>query len=283
MIEKERYPNAKGEDNMKVGFIGTGNMAQAIIDGLLKKGTVSKEEVFVSSGHFENAQKFAAETGVHACKSNQEVASQSDIVLLAVKPKIIEKVLEELREYSQKVLFISIASGKSLIDLEPALEDPQASIVRVMPNVNVSVGAGVSAICKNEAATEEQLQQATMIFEAIGSVYPLAESDFSTFIGLAGSSPAFVYMLIDAMGRTGVLNGLSKQTATEIAAKAIMGSCQKFLSSDKNPWELVDQVSSPGGTTVAGVVALEEAGFIPAIIKGINTTIEKDLEMLNKK
>ena len=134
--------------------------------------------------------------------------------------------MEELREYSQKVLFISIASGKSLTDLETALEDPQASIVRVMPNVNVSVGAGVSAICKNEAATEEQLQQATMIFEAIGSVYPLAESDFSTFIGLAGSSPAFVYMLIDAMGRTGVLNGLSKQTATEIAAKAIMGSCQ---------------------------------------------------------
>lgn len=266
---------------MKVGFIGTGNMAQAIIDGLLKTGTVSKEEVFVSSGHFENAQTFAAETGVHACKSNQEVASKSDIVLLAVKPKIIEKVLKELKEYSQKVLFISIASGKSLTDLETALEDPQASIVRVMPNVNVSVGAGVSAICKNEAATEEQLQQATIIFEAIGSVYPLAEADFSTFIGLAGSSPAFIYMLIDAMGRTGVLNGLSKQTATEIAAKAIMG-CQKFLSSDKNPWELVDQVSSPGGTTVAGVVALEEAGFIPAIIKGINTTIEKDLEMLNK-
>lgn len=268
---------------MKIGFIGTGNMAKAIITGLIEKKTVAKEEIFVSSGHFENAQRFAKSTGVTACRTNLEVAEKVDILLLAVKPKIIDAVLNELQDFSQTRLFISIASGKSLEDLTTALHAPDAAVVRVMPNVNVSVGAGVSAICKNEAATDEQLAQATKIFEAIGSVYPLAESDFSTFIGLAGSSPAFIYMLIDAMGRTGVLNGLPKKTATEIAAKAIMGSCHKFLSSEENPWELVDQVSSPGGTTVAGVVALEEAGFIPAIIKGINATIEKDIEMLNKK
>ncbi|OTP06900.1 pyrroline-5-carboxylate reductase [Enterococcus sp. 10A9_DIV0425] len=264
---------------MKIGFIGTGNMAQAIIHGLLEKQLVAKEEIYVSSGHYENARQFAGKTGVNACQNNQEVAQEADIIVLAVKPKIIEKVLMELRDYRKQQLFISIAAGKSLQVLEEAL-DSQAAIVRVMPNVNVSVGAGVSAICKNKGTTEEQFKQAMKIFEAIGSVYPLAEEDFSTFIGLAGSSPAFIYMLIDAMGRAGVLHGLPKQTATEIAAKAILGSCEKFLVSDKNPWELVDQVSSPGGTTVAGVVALEEAGFIPAIIKGITTTIEKDKEMM---
>lgn len=268
---------------MKIGFIGTGNMAQAIINGLIEHETVAKEDIFVSSGHFENAQRFAEATGVTACQTNQEVAKQVDVILLAVKPKIIDQVLKDLRKYSQKCLFISIASGKSLHDLEKALNDPEAKIIRVMPNVNVSVGAGVSAICKNHHVTYEEFKEATQIFEAIGSVYPLTEGDFSTFIGLAGSSPAFIYMLIDAMGRAGVFNGLPKKMATEIAAKAIMGSCQKFLASDENPWELVDQVSSPGGTTVAGVVALEEAGFIPAIIKGINTTIEKDREMLDKK
>ncbi len=268
---------------MNIGFIGTGNMAQAIIRGLLEKETFSKDEIFVSSGHFENAQAFAKQTGVTACQTNQEVAEQVDILLLAVKPKIISTVLHELQDYSQKILFISIASGTTLNDLETALNSSQAAIIRVMPNVNVSVGAGVSAICKNSVATEEQFAHATRIFEAIGSVYPLAEADFSAFIGLAGSSPAFVYMLIDAMGRAGVFNGLPKKLATEISAKAILGSCEKFLVSNENPWELVDQVSSPGGTTVAGVVALEEAGFIPAIIKGINTTIEKDQEMLAQK
>lgn len=269
----------KGEDYMKIGFIGTGNMAQAIIHGILANNLVAKEDIFVSSGHYENAQRFAGKVGVNACQTNQEIAEKAEIVVLAVKPKIIEQVLHELRDHRKQQLFISIASGKSLATLEQAL-DPEAAIIRVMPNVNVSVGAGVSAICKNQAATNEQLTQATKIFEAIGSVYPLAEDDFSTFIGLAGSSPAFIYMLIDAMGRAGVLHGLPKKTATEIAAKAILGSCQKFLASDENPWELVDQVSSPGGTTVAGVVALEEAGFIPAIITGITKTIEKDKEML---
>ena len=217
-----------------------------------------------------------------ACKSNQEVAEQVETILLAVKPKIIDQVLKDLRSYSKKRLFISIASGKAISDLTESLNNPDSKIIRVMPNVNVIGGAGVSAICKSRTVTDSELKQATDIFEAIGSVYQLAEDDFSTFIGLAGSSPAFIYMLIDAMGRAGVLNGLPKKMATEIAAKAIMGSCQKFLANDENPWELVDQVSSPGGTTVAGVVALEEAGFIPAIIKGINKTSEKDLEMLDK-
>lgn len=267
---------------MKIGFIGTGNMAQAIIHGLIENNTVQKEKIFISSGHFEHAQTFAEKVGVTACKSNQEVAEKVDIILLAVKPQVIDSVLEELKEYSQDKLFISIASGKSLADLEHALRIKKASIVRVMSNINVSVGSGVSAICKNKAVTDVQLEQAIMIFESIGSVYPLAEEDFSTFIGLAGSSPAFIYMLIDAMGRIGVLNGLPKAVSMEISAKAIIGSCKKFLSTNENPWELIDQVSSPGGSTVVGVVALEEYGFIPAIIKGINKTIEKDREMLNK-
>ncbi|MFV0559922.1 MAG: pyrroline-5-carboxylate reductase [Enterococcus sp.] len=268
---------------MKIGFIGTGNMAKAIILGLLKQETFTTKDIFVSSGHYENARAFANKTGVNACHTNQEIVEKADIVVLAVKPNIIHSVLNNLKEFSQSALFVSIASGTTLQDLEHSLADSQAAIIRVMPNVNVSIGEGVSAICKNDSVSEEQLQQATLIFEAVGSVYPLAEKDFSNFIGLAGSSPAFVYMFIDAMGRAGVLNGLPKDLATEIAAKAVVGSAKRILAGDENPWELVDQVSSPGGTTVAGVVALEEEGFVSTVIKGVTKTIEKDQAMQTKK
>ncbi|MDR0920827.1 MAG: pyrroline-5-carboxylate reductase [Lactobacillales bacterium] len=263
---------------MKIGFIGTGNMASAIIDGLLTKG---QPEIYVSGRNQEKVEKFAKVRQITACEDNLVLAETADILLLAVKPHVIAGVLKQIQPAlaTRHPLVISIAAGKTLAQLEVDAGVANLPIIRVMPNVNAQVGAGVAAIVKNEVATEEQLTQATKIFEAVGSVYPLEEKDFSTFIALAGSSPAFVYMFIDAMSRAGVKYGLPKALATEIATQAVLGSAKMLNESNENPWALVDKVSSPGGTTVAGVLALEEAGFISDVVKGIEATIARDKEM----
>lgn len=270
---------------MKLGFIGTGNMASAIIDGLIQTETVNKEDIFVSSGTAEEAAAFAKTRGVHACATNLAVVEAADTVIFAVKPNILPAVLKETSEtlQEQEVLVVSIAAGTTLAMLEAAIGSPYLPIVRVMPNVNAMVGAGVAAICGNKRAAEEDVTQVLRLFQAVGSAYELPEASFSNFIALAGSSPAYAYMFIDAMSRAGVKHGLPKQLATEIAAQAVLGSAKMVLESDKSPWDLVDMVSSPGGTTVAGVLALEEAGFLTAITKGLDATIEKDQEMQNRK
>lgn len=270
---------------MKIGFIGAGNMAAAIVHGLLKKEVFAAEDVYISSGHIETAEAFAQKYQVNACRNNQETASSADILFLAVKPNILPSVLPEIRESVavHHPLLVSIAAGVTLSDLNSMLELREHPIIRVMPNVNVSVETGVCAICGNSFASEEQLADLQKLLEAVGSVYPLAEKDFSTFVGLAGSSPAYAYMFIDAISRAGVLNGMPKKIATEIAAKAILGSAKRLLEGNESPWELVDQVSSPGGTTVEGVITLENTGFISSVIQGVDATIQKDLEMQKKK
>lgn len=264
---------------MKIGFIGAGNMAQAIIHGLLKETVLPATDIFIANP--STLTTFTKKTGVTQVANNSALVAEVDVVILAVKPLVLPGVLTEIHDAvkKQQSLVVSIAAGVSLAELASYLEAP-TPLIRVMPNVNVSVSTGVTAICKNQFASQEQEDLVTTLFEAVGSVYPLAEKDFSNFIGLAGSSPAYVYMFIDAISRAGVLNGLPKKIATEIAAKAVLGSAQRLLAGEESPWELVDQVSSPGGTTVAGVVALEEAGFIPAVIKGIDATIKKDLDSL---
>lgn len=265
---------------MKIGFIGAGNMAQAIIHGLIHKEVVVPQDIFLSAGHFSSAEAVAAATGVTALAENTAVIEAADVIILAVKPNLLSKVLPEIAPVlaAEKPL-VSIAAGVSLERLAELLGKPQQPFIRVMPNVNVSVEAGVSAICNNEYVLETALADVKELFSAVGGVYEIAEKDFSTFVGLAGSSPAYVYMFIDAISRAGVLNGMPKKLATEIAAKAVLGSAKRLLEGTESPWELVDQVSSPGGTTVEGVVTLEKTGFIPSVIEGIDATIKKDQSM----
>lgn len=269
---------------MKIGFIGTGNMATAIIKGLLSKQIVEGKNIFVSSDHQKTAENFAQTHKVTACQNNHVTASQADILILAVKPNILPIVLPEIKDTveARKPLLVSIAAGVTLASLTEMIGLEHQPIVRVMPNVNVGVQAGVCAVCHNALVSEEQIAEVTTLLEAVGSVYPLAEKDFSTFVGISGSSPAYTYMFIDAMSRAAVLNGMPKKLATEIAAKAVLGSAKRLLEGTETPWELVDQVSSPGGTTVEGVVTLEETGFISSVIAGVDATIKKDQEMQGK-
>ncbi|GKT04232.1 pyrroline-5-carboxylate reductase [Furfurilactobacillus sp. WILCCON 0119] len=264
---------------MRLGFIGVGGMAQAIINGLLDADALAPADIIVHSAHPAHYQQFAETTGVQTAATNAEVAKNSDFVVLAVTPIMAADVLKEIREQlnsGQKVL-ISIVAGLSLQKMEE-LAGFDLPILRTLPNVNVAIGAGMTAVAANENLTGAKLADAKGLFDAVGSTAALAERDFSTFSALAGSSPAFIYFFIDALSRAGVKHGLTKAEATRIAAAVTEGSAKMVLQSSENPFGLIDQVSSPGGSTVAGLLAMEEAGLMTAVVKGIDATIKRDQE-----
>ncbi len=166
-------------------------------------------------------------------------------------------------------------TGVSLATLEDALGSQDQPVLRIMPNVNVAINAGMTAYAANDSVAG-QLDGLLDLLNVLGKTMALPEDQFSTFVALAGSSPAFVYLFIDSLSRAGVKYGLTKKQATAIAAQAVMGSAQNVLASEQSPFDLIDQVSSPGGTTVAGLLAMEQAGLMSAVIKGVDATIAKD-------
>ena len=263
---------------MKLGFIGAGNMARAIINGLIAEQKISGEDVYIHSAHKSSYESYAKEKGLNPCESNSDVVKNAEIVFLAVKPIVSKDVLEEVStEFERKnPVLVSMVTGVSIAELAAALHFPAAKIIRIMPNVNVEIGEGMTALKAGEKVTETEFSEVTDLFDSIGKTTEMEEKDFSTFVALAGSSPAYVYLFIDAMSRSGVKYGLSKRQATEIAAQAVLGSALKVLEASKSPMDLVDDVCSPGGTTVAGLLAMEEYGFTTSVIKGLDATVAKD-------
>jgi len=262
---------------MKIGFIGVGGMAQAIIGGLLQAKTFSPEEIIVHSHRQESYEPYAQAHGLQAASSNAAVAQASDLVVLAVTPNVAVDVLQEIEAQlvdGQKTL-ISIVAGLSLESMASVVGE-SVPILRTLPNVNVEVGAGMTAVAANDLLTGDDLAAALRVFDTIGSTTTLAEDQFGVFSALAGSSPAYIDFFIDSLSRAGVKHGLSKDQATQIAAQATLGSAKMVLASDKIPFALIDQVASPGGSTVAGLLAMEEAGLMTAVVKGIDATIKRD-------
>ncbi|WP_313469855.1 pyrroline-5-carboxylate reductase [Carnobacterium sp.] len=269
---------------MKVGFIGTGNMASAIIKGMIKQNYIKSEDIYVFSRTKEKLMAFAAETKTTACHSNEELIAAVDVVVLAVKPNVITQLLPSLSTaiHQKQSLLVSIAAGTTLQKLADLMgEKINNSIIRVMPNLNSMIGEGMTAICGNSFTTGSQIQFVLGMFQSIGEVVELEEKDFSPFTAIAGSSPAYAFLFIDSLARGAVKNGMPKELATKIAAQAVLGSAKMVLESGHSPWNLIDQVSSPGGTTVAGIVALEDEKFISTVIKGVDATILKDQELMN--
>lgn len=270
---------------MKVGFIGIGNMASAIIKGIIRNGHTSKQDIYVHNTTPEKLAHFTAETGTHACSSNKELVKKVDILVLAAKPTAFPAILAEIKTElaAHQPVIVSIAAGTTLQKLSELLTTSKDTpMIRVMPNLNSQIGAGMTAICGNNCTTPEQKTFVLNMFKAVGEAIELPEKDFSTFTALAGSSPAFVFLFIDSLARAAVKNGMSKETATKIAAQAVLGSGQLVLDSNETPWNLIDQVSSPGGTTVEGVLALEDTGFIPSITKAVQAVIDKDQAMMRQ-
>ncbi|SJZ96854.1 pyrroline-5-carboxylate reductase [Pilibacter termitis] len=266
---------------MKIGIIGIGNMGTAIVDGLLAEGS---HEISVASLDLPALHEFAKQRNISAYDTNGELVLHSDLVILAVKPKVFPEVLEEIRVslQLQKPILLSIAAGLTLDVLSQLVKLDEQKIVRLMPNLAAKVGESVSAICANHLVEKEELTEIAEIFSAIGSVYEIEEKDFSTFVALAGSSPAFVYSFIDSLAKSGVMYGFPKDLATEIVTKTLIGSAKLLLEENCHPQQLADRVASPAGTTIAGLLALESAGFANAVHKGVEAIIKRDKEMSKK-
>lgn len=270
---------------MTIGFIGAGNMAGAIVRGLVAAKTVGGGDIRLYDVDRDGARRLADDVGAMVADSAPSLVAGSDVVVVAVKPQVIGEVLGEVGEAVARArpLLVSIAAGTTLDSLGALLPaGAEVPVVRVMPNVNAMIGSGMAAICGNDAVTTDQLARVGEIFAAVGDVVELPEKDFATFTAIAGSGPAFAFTFVDALARAGVLGGLPKPLATRIAAQTMLGSARLVIESageGRTPADLVDMVSSPAGTTVAGLVAMEEAGFSPAVVRGVRAAADRGTEL----
>lgn len=270
---------------MKFGFIGAGNMAGAIIKGMtIGTGSFNGEDILITSKTVTSAEKLADACGAAAVSSAAEVAANADVLVLAVKPHVLATVVPGLQEIitAKKPLVVSIAAGKTL-DYLASLLPEGTPIARVMPNINAKIGAATNGMCVNGYVTEEQKTVVREMFETIGTVIEVDESHFGIFTVLAGSAPAFAYLYMDALARAAVKAGMPKKQALEIAAATVEGSAKMVLKSGEHPMALVDQVCSPGGTTIEGITALQANGFETTLTKAFDAVLEKDNKIAGKK
>ena len=265
---------------MKTGFIGAGNMAGAIIKGMVISGEYSAKDIVVFDVDREKVRTLAKQYGISAAKSENDVITNCDVTVFAVKPAILDVLLPKLKKSLVKnnPLIVSIAVGKTLEHIENLLGfSPR--LIRVMPNINAKALGAMSAVCANGTATKEDTDTVMKIFDCVGKAIILDEKKFSAFAAISASSPAFSYMYIDALARSGVKHGMSKPEALRIAAQSVLGSAKMILESSEHPYALVDAVCSPAGTTIEGVASLQADAFESAIIKAVDAVIEKDKKM----
>ena len=270
---------------MNFGFIGAGNMVSAIVKGMtIATKSYEGNCIYVTSKSGITAERLANICSAHFCKTAEEVITNSDIVVLGVKPHILAEILPGIRESIQKknCLVISIAAGKTLEYISSFLAE-KTPIIRVMPNINGKIGASTTAICKNDFVTKRQFQTAKNMFSTIGSVVEITEQQFSIFSVIGGASVAFAYLYMDAFARAALKAGMPKKQALEITAQTVLGSAKMILESGEHPHELIDQVCSPGGTTIEGICALQENGFESTLVKAFDAVLEKDKKIGGKK
>ena len=263
---------------MIYGFIGVGNMASAILRGMASSGRFPAGTLCGYNRTVEKALKLRAETGLAVLDSERAVAEAADVVLLAVKPQMLEGVLDKIAPVvGSDKLVITIAAGKETGWYEARL--PEVPVVRVMPNINARVNKSVSALTGGRFATDEHLRIAREMFETVGAVYDVEERLFPAFSAIGGASGAFVHLYIDALASAGVQAGIPRPLSEEIACRVVEGSALLTASSPEHPIALMDQVTSPGGTTIEGVHTLKRLGFETAVQQAVRAVIEKDRQL----
>ncbi|MDE7199715.1 MAG: pyrroline-5-carboxylate reductase [Lachnospiraceae bacterium] len=264
---------------MQIGFIGLGNMARAIIGGMLEKGIVTAEEICGSARTKKTLEEVQDEYGIDTKASNVAVAAQCQILVLAVKPQFLEGVVREIRDAVQPdTLIISIAAGKTLSWLEEAF-GRKVKLVRCMPNTPALVGEGCTGVCVNAAVSEEETEYSLRLMGSFGKACLVEERLMDAVGAVSGSSPAYVFLFIEAMADAGVAAGMPRAQAYDFAAQAVYGSAKLVLETGRHPGELKDMVCSPGGTTIEGVRVLEEAGFRGAVMDALLATVEKSRKL----
>lgn len=263
---------------MKLGFIGCGNMATAILGGILKKQLLSPDEIIASALHQETLERAAETYHIHTTLDNCEAAA-ADIVFLAVKPQFYEQVIKEIRDtVTEKQLIVSIAPGKTIATITEWF-GKDIKLLRTMPNTPAMVGEGITAVCPAETVTEEELQQILTLLESCGTTEVMPERLVDAFAAVCGSSPAYVFMFIEALADGAVRDGIPRSQAYRLAAQAVLGSAKMVLETGRHPGELKDMVCSPAGTTIEAVAAMEKAGFRSAVLEGMKACSDKTKSM----
>lgn len=262
----------------EIGFIGGGNMAEALIRGLVASG-VDASRITVAELMPQRRVFLEKNYGVVTTESSVDVVAAHSTIILAVKPQVLDVVLQPIAAgFTADKCLISILAGVSTAKIEEILGE-NCRVIRVMPNTPALIGAGAAGLCAGVHATAGDLQRACSLFECVGVAEIVSESLLDAVTGLSGSGPAYVYLIIEALADGGVLEGLPRDTALMLAAKTVAGTAQMVLDGDEHPAVLRDRVCSPGGTTIAAVKALEEGGVRAALIEAVHRSAKRSREL----
>ncbi len=266
----------------RIAFLGAGNMAEALVKGLLRAGTADASEVACSEPRAERREDLARRYGVETTGDNLAAAEKAQIVVLSVKPQIMDDLLEEIAPaIDHSKLVVSIAAGIPIAAIARKL-GAGVRIVRTMPNTPALVGAGATALARGAHATEADLEQARALFQAVGVAVVVDEHHLDAVTGLSGSGPAFVFLAIEALADGGVKVGLARPVAMALAAQTVLGAAKLVQETGEHPGRLKDQVTSPGGTAIAGVHALEVGGLRAALIAAVEAATRRSHELGEK-
>jgi pyrroline-5-carboxylate reductase len=265
--------------SLKIGFIGAGQMARALAAGFVRAGIVAGEAIVASDPSSSAVAAFRAATPDAAIlPSNAAVAASADVLVLAVKPQQITEILAELGAVDRRPLVISILAGVRLATLAAGLGE-HARLARVMPNTPCLVGQSASGYSLAPGASAEDAQLVDRLFSAVGRAFPVPEQLLDAVTGLSGSGPAFVYLVIEALSDGGVRMGLPRETALAMAAQTVRGAAEMVLASGEHPAVLKDRVTSPGGTTIAGLHALEAGSLRGTLINAVEAATRRAQEL----
>jgi len=263
----------------RLAFIGGGNMAEALLRGILAAKRLTPGEIVATDVREDRLAYLRHTYDIETSGSNAEAAAQSEIVLLAIKPQVMTKALDDLRKVvTEQQLLISIAAGISTATIAEAFLRP-VHIIRVMPNTPALVLEGISALARGTHATAQDLETSRCLFEAVGKVVTVDEALMDAVTGLSGSGPAYAFLMIEALSDAGVKVGLSRDVATALAAQTLRGAARMVLETGRHPGELKDMVTSPAGTTIAGLHALEQGGVRAALINAVEAAARRSQEL----
>jgi pyrroline-5-carboxylate reductase len=265
---------------MNIGFIGTGNMATAFIGGFLKAGIIEKDQIFVSDASSEALNRISSRyEGLNTSTDNLKFLSKLDFLFLSVKPHIYEPVIKQIRNsVSENTVIITIAAGKTRAQVLE-LFGRDLKLVRTMPNTPALVGEGMIAVCPGDNLSNDEIDQVLTLLKAVGKTEILEERLIDGYTALCGSSPAYVYMFIEAMADAAVREGLPRDKAYSMAAQAVLGSAKMVLETGQHPGLLKDQVCSPGGSTIEAVAVLEKTGFRYSVMEALRVCAGKSKKL----
>lgn len=259
--------------NKSIAILGSGTMGRAVMMGLLRSEKVGVDQLCATTRTRATADKLAQDFNIRCSTNNLEMAQQADIILLAVKPKDIQKLLESLISkdaLAHKPLIISIAAGISTSFIESIIGN-DVPVLRAMPNTPCFIGKGMTVVCKGSTASDDHVALSREIFSTMGRFTELEEKHMDTVTGLSASGPAFIYIIIEALTDGGVMRGLPRQVATELVAQMTLGASEMVLATGKHPAALKDDVTTPAGCTIAGILALEDGRIRSVLARAIET------------